>query len=73
MNATATLVYARTPGTTRSQGISCFVVPMDSEGVSAHHMLGMGCLPLVGDRFISTTSSFPKIISWARRAADSTR
>ncbi|OZC29509.1 acyl-CoA dehydrogenase family protein [Gordonia polyisoprenivorans] len=46
MNATATLVYARTPGTTRSQGISCFVVPMDSEGVTAHHMLGMGCLPL---------------------------
>lgn len=46
MNASATLVYARTPGTTRSQGVSCFLVPMAAEGVTRHHMLGMGCLPL---------------------------
>ncbi|NMO02290.1 acyl-CoA dehydrogenase [Gordonia sp. TBRC 11910] len=46
MNASATLVYARTPGTTRSTGVSCFVVPMDADGVSRHHMLGMGCLPI---------------------------
>ncbi|MGB6243408.1 MULTISPECIES: acyl-CoA dehydrogenase family protein [Gordonia] len=46
MNAAATLVYARTPGTTRSSGVSCFCVPMDAEGVTRSHMLGMGCLPL---------------------------
>ncbi|GAC51093.1 acyl-CoA dehydrogenase family protein [Gordonia aichiensis] len=46
MNASATLVYARTPGTVRSAGVSCFLVPMDAEGVSRHHMLGMGCLPI---------------------------
>lgn len=45
-NATTALVYARTPGTSRSTGISCFVVPMDEKGVTAHPMLGMGCLPL---------------------------
>ncbi|WP_227999025.1 acyl-CoA dehydrogenase family protein [Nocardia australiensis] len=46
MNAAATLVYARTPGTTRSQGVSCFLVPMDAPGVGRRQMLGMGCLPI---------------------------
>ncbi|MBV7707108.1 acyl-CoA dehydrogenase [Nocardia nova] len=46
MNATVALVYAREAGTTRSTGVSCFVVPLDSPGVSRSHMPGMGCLPL---------------------------
>jgi cyclohexanecarboxyl-CoA dehydrogenase len=46
MNATAALVYAREPGSSRSRGVSCFVVPLDAEGVSVSHMPGMGCLPL---------------------------
>jgi cyclohexanecarboxyl-CoA dehydrogenase len=46
MNASAAVVYAREPGTSRSTGVSCFVVPLDAEGVSRHHTLGMGCLPL---------------------------
>ncbi|MDH6679177.1 cyclohexanecarboxyl-CoA dehydrogenase [Rhodococcus sp. LBL1] len=46
MNASAVLVYARTPGTRGSSGVSCFLVPLDAEGVSTHHMIGMGCLPL---------------------------
>lgn len=46
MSATAAVVYARTPGTSRSQGISCFVVPLDLDAVNRRHMLGMGCLPL---------------------------
>jgi cyclohexanecarboxyl-CoA dehydrogenase len=46
MNATVALVYAREPGTTRSAGVSCFVVPLDSPGVTRSHMPGMGCLPL---------------------------
>ncbi|WP_231914388.1 acyl-CoA dehydrogenase family protein [Rhodococcus sp. LB1] len=46
MNASAALVYARTPGSKRSSGVSCFVVPMESTGVSTRHMVGMGCLPL---------------------------
>jgi cyclohexanecarboxyl-CoA dehydrogenase len=45
-NASAALVYAREPGTTGAKGVSCFVVPLDAEGVSVHHMEGMGCLPL---------------------------
>ena len=45
-NAAAMLVYARAPGTTRSTGISCFVVPLPSEGVTVTPMAGMGCLPL---------------------------
>jgi cyclohexanecarboxyl-CoA dehydrogenase len=40
------LIYARHPGSTRSKGISCFLLPMASPGVSAGHMPGMGCLPL---------------------------
>ncbi|OXR41286.1 Acyl-CoA dehydrogenase [Nocardia cerradoensis] len=46
MNATVALVYARQAGTTRSTGVSCFVVPLDAPGVSRSHMPGMGCLPL---------------------------
>ncbi|MGW0356836.1 acyl-CoA dehydrogenase family protein [Nocardia nova] len=46
MNATVALVYARQASTTRSTGVSCFVVPLDAPGVSRSHMPGMGCLPL---------------------------
>jgi cyclohexanecarboxyl-CoA dehydrogenase len=46
MNATVALIYAREGGTTRSSGVSCFVVPLDSDGVTVRHMPGMGCLPL---------------------------
>ena len=46
MNAAAALVYARAPGSSRSQGVSCFVVPLDAKGVSRAPILGMGCLPL---------------------------
>ena len=46
MTATAAVIYAREPGSSRSKGVSCFVVDLESEGVSRHHMLGMGCLPL---------------------------
>jgi cyclohexanecarboxyl-CoA dehydrogenase len=46
MNAVAALVYARAPGSARSSGISCFVVPLDAKGVSRSPTLGMGCLPL---------------------------
>ncbi|SBW22881.1 Acyl-CoA dehydrogenase [Candidatus Protofrankia californiensis] len=45
-NAAAALVYAREPGSARSSGVSCFVVPLDATGVTVSHMLGMGCLPL---------------------------
>ncbi|HEX4359426.1 MAG TPA: acyl-CoA dehydrogenase family protein [Pseudonocardia sp.] len=40
------LIYARQPGSTRSKGISCFLLPMASPGVSVGHLPGMGCLPL---------------------------
>ena len=46
MNAAAALVYARAPGSTRSAGVSCFVVPLDAQGVSRARTVGMGCLPL---------------------------
>jgi cyclohexanecarboxyl-CoA dehydrogenase len=46
MNAVAALVYARAPGSTRSSGVSCFVVPLDALGVSRSPTPGMGCLPL---------------------------
>jgi cyclohexanecarboxyl-CoA dehydrogenase len=46
MNAVAALVYARAPGSTRSSGVSCFVVPLDAKGVARTPTLGMGCLPL---------------------------
>lgn len=45
-SAAVTLVYAREPGSARSRGVTGFAVPMDSEGVTVHHMPGMGCLPL---------------------------
>jgi len=46
MNAVAALVFARAPATTRSSGVSCFLVPLDAPGVSRAPTLGMGCLPL---------------------------
>lgn len=46
MNAGTSLVYARDPGTSRAQGVSCFLVPLADEGVTVRHMPGMGCLPL---------------------------
>src|SRR6202012_5850332 len=46
MSASAAVVYAREPGSSHSQGVTCFVVPLDSEGVHRSHMMGMGCLPL---------------------------
>lgn len=46
MNATVALVYAREPGSTRSTGVSCFVVPLGTDGVTTSHMPGMGCLPI---------------------------
>jgi cyclohexanecarboxyl-CoA dehydrogenase len=46
MCAETLLVYARQPGSVRSRGISCFLLPMSAEGVSTAHMPGMGCLPL---------------------------
>ncbi|GAA5121214.1 acyl-CoA dehydrogenase [Haloechinothrix salitolerans] len=45
-SAAVTLVYAREPGSARSRGVTGFAVPMDAEGVTVHHMPGMGCLPL---------------------------
>jgi cyclohexanecarboxyl-CoA dehydrogenase len=46
MNAVAALVYARAPGSSRSTGVSCFVVPLNATGVTRTPTLGMGCLPL---------------------------
>ncbi|MCU1614667.1 MAG: acyl-CoA dehydrogenase [Frankiales bacterium] len=46
MSASAALIYAREEGTTRSSGVSCFVVDLASDGVTVRHMIGMGCLPL---------------------------
>ncbi|HEX4402276.1 MAG TPA: acyl-CoA dehydrogenase [Galbitalea sp.] len=46
ITSAASLVYAREEGSSRANGVSCFVVDMKSEGVSVRHMLGMGCLPL---------------------------
>ena len=46
MHSSAALVYAREPGTTRSAGVSCYLVPLDPDKVTVHHMPGMGCLPL---------------------------
>ncbi len=45
-NASAALVYAREPGSARSHGVSCFLVPLDAAGVTVSPMPGMGCLPL---------------------------
>ena len=46
MCAKTLLVYGRHPGSARSKGISCFLLPMDAAGVTRSHMPGMGCLPL---------------------------
>ncbi|MTD12522.1 acyl-CoA dehydrogenase [Nakamurella sp. YIM 132087] len=46
ITAQAALVYAREPGSTGHQGISCFLVPLDADGVERRHMPGMGALPL---------------------------
>ncbi|MCE3551095.1 acyl-CoA dehydrogenase family protein [Pseudonocardia sp. RS11V-5] len=45
-NASAALVYAREPGSSRSKGVSCFLVSLDAPGVTVSPMPGMGCLPL---------------------------
>lgn len=46
LSASVALVYAREPGSQGYKGISCFLVPLDAEGVSRSHMPGMGALPL---------------------------
>lgn len=46
MNASIALVYAREPGSQGYAGVSCYLVPLDSAGVTRSHTLGMGCLPL---------------------------
>jgi len=46
MHSSAALVYAREPGTTGARGVSCYLVPLDGDKVTVHHMPGMGCLPL---------------------------
>ena len=46
MSATAAVLYAREEGSSRSKGVSCFVVELSGEGVTRRHMMGMGCLPL---------------------------
>ncbi len=45
-HASAALVYAREPGSSRSRGVSCFLVPLDAPGVTVRPMPGMGCAPL---------------------------
>ncbi|MFI6093639.1 acyl-CoA dehydrogenase family protein [Streptomyces sp. NPDC051218] len=40
------LVYARRPGSQGHRGISCYLVPLGTEGVTRGAMPGMGCLPL---------------------------
>jgi cyclohexanecarboxyl-CoA dehydrogenase len=44
--AAATLVYARQPGSTRSAGVSAFVVETDRPGVSVGSFTDMGQLPI---------------------------
>jgi cyclohexanecarboxyl-CoA dehydrogenase len=44
--AAATLVYARVPGSTRSAGVSAFVVETDRPGVSVGSFTDMGQLPI---------------------------
>jgi len=46
VHSSAALVYAREPGTKGSAGVSCYLVPLDQDNVTVHHMPGMGCLPL---------------------------
>ena len=45
-HASAALVYAREPGSVGSRGVSCYLVPLDAEGVTVSPTPGMGCLPL---------------------------
>lgn len=44
--AAIALVYARHPGSEGHHGISCFLVPLESPGVTRGAMPGMGVLPL---------------------------
>jgi cyclohexanecarboxyl-CoA dehydrogenase len=44
--AEAAIVYARAPGTTRSNGISAFLVPLDAAGIQTGRFEDMGCHPL---------------------------
>jgi cyclohexanecarboxyl-CoA dehydrogenase len=44
--AAATLIYARTPGTTRSSGVSAFLVEHDRPGVGIGEFTDMGQLPI---------------------------
>ena len=44
--AGATLIYARTPGTTRSSGVSAFLVEHDRQGVGIGEFTDMGQLPI---------------------------
>ena len=46
MNAQAALVYARDPGSVGHAGVSCYLVPLDTRGVTRTHTIGMGALPL---------------------------
>jgi cyclohexanecarboxyl-CoA dehydrogenase len=61
MHSSAALIYAREPGTTGSSGVSCYLVPLDADRVTVHHMPGMGCLPLgwgsihLNDVFVPTS------------------
>jgi len=70
MNAAAALVYARAPGSTRSSGVSCFVVALDAAGVTRTPTLGMGCLPL-GWGSINLDGAFVPKDSLGRRGAAS--
>lgn len=46
MNAALALVYAREPGSIGHAGVSCFLVPLDADGVTRTRTVGMGALPL---------------------------
>jgi cyclohexanecarboxyl-CoA dehydrogenase len=46
MHAKIALVYARHPGSSGYSGISCFLVPLEAQGVTRGPMPGMGVLPL---------------------------
>ena len=37
---------SQAPGTERTSGVSCLWIPLDADGVTVAHTLGMGCLPL---------------------------
>jgi cyclohexanecarboxyl-CoA dehydrogenase len=46
VHAEAALIYGREPGSQRSHGISCFLVPLDAAGVTVSPTAAMGCTPL---------------------------